>query len=206
MPTFITQGDVIEATYSWTLGNQRGLNAIHYRVVSTSTIVTELSEVATALQTAIGALALAIVPPPVEFAGVAMQRLFPGTPSFRWSGGTPVGPGTFAGTPAAKQIAAVITKMTEKGGRAYRGRVYVPFPSKAAEDTDATPTDAYLEAIQNLYDGLLSQLTIAAPSGTAVLKCILLHRESDTYDDVTSIRYNDKFGTQRRRGDYGRPN
>jgi len=205
MATTLSQGDIIEASYNWIQGVQRGVNVIHYRVSATSTAVAQLSEVATALQTAIGTLALTIVPPAVTAFGVALQLISPLPKSVKWSGGELVGPGTYTGTPAAKQISAVITKLSVLGGRANRGRTYVPFPSKDAEDTDGTPTAAYLEAIQDLYDGLLGTLVVSTPGGIVTLKCIIWHRLTSSYTDVTALRYNDKFGTQRRRGDYGKP-
>jgi len=206
MPTTINQGNIIEVTYGWTLGVQRGLNVVHYLVGGTLGLVTQLSEIATALRTAVDTKALAIVPAAVEFAGVSAQLIDPLPVSARWSGGGPTGPGTFAGVPGPKQVTMVVTKQTEFAGRSERGRCYVPFPSKDAEDTDGTPTDAYLLKVQDLYDYILGNLTFTVPSGGATLVPVIWHRESRTTTRLYAIRYNDKFGTQRRRGDYGRPN
>src|ERR1700689_554381 len=55
-------------------------------------------------------------------------------------------------------VSGIIKTNTAVAGRAYRGRVYVPFPYAASVDTDFTPTSAYVTKLLNIANAWITSV------------------------------------------------
>lgn len=114
--------------------------------------------------------------------------------------------GTVSGNPLPTQTCGVITRRIDVVGRGNRGRVYVPFPAASFLTTAERPSAAYQTLLQGLATGLLP---ISAPYSTiggnnwdpGIARFRYLQFRPIYAADVQG-----KWGTQRRRGDYGIPN
>jgi hypothetical protein len=122
---------------------------------------------------------------------------------------------TGGATPVPTQVSGIIQALTLKAGRAYRGRIFVPFPWIAAVDTDQTPTAAYVTALNTWANtvGMVNQL-LTVGGNVYQLVPVIWHRHAGktgiplarTYDIMTEANARKEWGTQRKRGDLGRLN
>lgn len=101
-----------------------------------------------------------------------------------------------------------------------RGRNYLPFPAAAEMDADGTPTAGYLGNVQVLLNFLQAGISIAKAGttfnfGQVICKPYVNARPKavpptplvpSVFTDVVDWTARDGFGTQRRRGFYGRSN
>jgi len=109
-----------------------------------------------------------------------------------WDGGTAAVPGT---TP---QVSYLVKKLTARGGRKGRGRMYIPGPPEDA-------VDAYGQLSESQYDALVTAVadfSAAMLTATNFGKLVLLHTDPlDEPDDLTNMFPEVKVATQRRRLD-----
>lgn len=117
------------------------------------------------------------------------------------------GPGT-SGDPLPRSTSGIITYTTAVAGRRGKGRKYIPFPSIDHQNvTTAKPTAAYqvlLAAIAFIYVGNNAYFFPGTPE-SVTLKSVLKH-VAGGYETITGSIARPKWGQQRSRGDYGRPN
>jgi len=111
------------------------------------------------------------------------------------------GAGTLPG-----QTSSIITWQTTLAGARNRGRAYVPFPPSAAQDTDNSPTAGFKATLQSLADQWAVPVTIVGTTGSIDLQPTIFHRATNDDTLVLVGLARKKWATQRRRGDYGRPN
>jgi hypothetical protein len=118
------------------------------------------------------------------------------------------GAGTGGATLLATQVRGIIKRLTNFAGRKYRGRLFLPFPTSTFSNTNGTPSGAYLTATANLVTALepAAGITVAGGGGTVTLLPIIWHRVSRTYDYITGHETEAYFATQRKSGNFGRPN
>jgi hypothetical protein len=119
------------------------------------------------------------------------------------------GPGTGATGALPCQVSGIITLLTGLAGRKFRGRLYIPFPgpSDSTAAANPVPTDAYVGKLTNFAVNIISSFDVDDGAGnTAHLSPIIYHRSGGTDTLVIGHRSNKAWATQRRRGDYGRPN
>jgi hypothetical protein len=94
--------------------------------------------------------------------------------------------------------------LTAYAGRAYRGRIYVPFPTTAYFGPLGEMATAYVTA-QIAYANAISGFNTATVSGrTATFNLIIWHRGPRNFTYVASSFIHAMIATQRRRGDYGK--
>jgi len=120
--------------------------------------------------------------------------------------------GTDATGAVPANVAGVIRKVTSFPGPANRGRVYWPFLPVGAL-TDEGEWSLVAMADEVLFLNLaFGGGVIGAGGNTVTLQQVLIHRPPGplpqvlTITDVDSFQGSGKLGTQKRRGDYGRPN
>jgi len=104
------------------------------------------------------------------------------------------------------QVSGIISWLTPLAGQKYRGRVYVPFPGADGNDTDNTPTAAYVNNLDNLGVVLIAPFGVTVAFATVNLTPVIYHRADNTGSNVTAFRSNKLWSTQKRRGNYGRTN
>jgi len=102
-------------------------------------------------------------------------------------------PGTITSDMCPPQSAAVISWKTTKAGRAFRGRTFVPGLSEGSQ-TDGILANSY----KNLLNGLANAIHLPWMQ-TLSASHVIYHRETGTYDLITSYILRDIVYTQRRR-------
>lgn len=117
-------------------------------------------------------------------------------------------PGIVLGPAQPSQVCGMITKKTDQMGRAFRGRIYVPFPGDNAAEVDGTVTIGYRSDLQLLGDTLMPAVGFEPVGALAPVFPIVFSpsRTEVQQPRITSTLARAKFGTQRGRGDYGAQN
>jgi hypothetical protein len=116
------------------------------------------------------------------------------------------GLGTNGATNMPGQVAGVMTKGTGQAGRKMRGRCFGPFPPPNAASSTGEMTAGYVALLNAVGTAAMNILTVGGAGNTAILNPCLYHRTTKTFTLLTTVNASTKWGTQRRRGDYGRPN
>jgi hypothetical protein len=115
--------------------------------------------------------------------------------------------GDNAGDALPRQTSGIISLVTALGGRKNRGRVYVPFPSETDNAIAGHPTAGYVTALGDLAAILTGPyIGVGAGGNTNDLQPVILHRVDGSVTPITGHFERSFWATQRRRGDFGRPN
>lgn len=191
------------ATYAMKIfthcSGQLGLNVLHYRVGTLTGAAPAEAAVAEEFEDEFAGVVIACLNTEAVFLGVNIQQILPtlGLP-VKSTLLTAVGGG--AGVVLPKQVAGLITKRTDFGGRRYRGRMYVPFPGESDNDATGVPTADYRTRLQALAIKMISTLTV----GTATFVPVVFQRGAPTLSaQITSYSVRSKWANQHRRGDFG---
>jgi len=128
-------------------------------------------------------------------------------------------PGPLAGLapagPLPGQVSSVVGLQTRLGGQRGRGRTYVPFPPVNAMDAMGKMTAVFRDGpLKNIARQLAAvQIFLDNTTHAHYFQPTLYRRHKDgppevlaAMTDVISATSPGKFGTQRRRGQYGAPN
>lgn len=202
----IASGDIYETKVYCSLGAQIGINVLHYRCSATAgTSTTDLS-FATALEAAVADAYRDLLVNDARFRGVGVKRLFPTPPTIEITSTVLADNGLVDGVPLPKQTCGIITKQTASAGRAFRGRVYVPFPGDIDNTGEGAPINTYVARLTALAGILEGSLLVGTAPNTAQMQPIIYHRGGLAPTDVFNCFGRPRWGTQRRRGDYGPTN
>ncbi len=173
------------------------------------------SDVVDALETLFGTKWRALMTNGAAYVGSDLQDVT-GAPPYAVPAGSVLaaGNGTAGTAPMPTQTCGVITKLTDLVGRQYRGRMYVPFPDTVDSTVTSpiVPTAGYVTRLQLLAADFTGVDTIvAAGGGSVAISWVLVHKLPKVGPiplptPVTNERSNKLWGTQRRRGNYGRVN
>jgi len=106
----------------------------------------------------------------------------------------------------AKQSALVVTKLSLVSGKSGRGRLYVPFPTASEFIAGGEPHPSYITNVDSFYAALFGVTSVTSVAGHANLVTVIYHRKTGGFTTQAGYRINEKFGNQRRRGDYGKAN
>jgi hypothetical protein len=206
------EADVLELRYASFVSAggtvQLGLNVRHYRVrgVPAGSTVT-LGDCVSRINTLHSTLYRAILAPGAVFIGLGLRRIRPAPPTQDAVEKVSTGPGTLpAGDLLAKQTSGVISLKTGFAGRAFRGRMFLPFPSEAINTANGAPDVVYKTAVDVLAVQVKATVVVTSGTFTINLVPVIYHRGTHTVTDVTDALTSPLWGTQRRRGDYGRVN
>jgi len=201
-----TLGQIVEVRVYCTEGDQTAVNVRHFEVTSVAGTGTMFSDM---LQYYDG-LFMASYPQLLNggafYSGLTLQRIFPGPKSSLAYGSQTAGAGTGGADPLPSQVCGVVSFRSPLSGPRNRGRMYVPFPPKALCDADGTPTPGYLDGLDGLGDVFTGTDEIGGGGNSVQQSSIILHRADMTRTRFIQWVRRDKWGTQRRRGNYGKPN
>lgn len=115
--------------------------------------------------------------------------------------------GGAAGDPTSASLSGIIKEQTNFSGRAYRGRMFVPFPSTAHVSAAGYPTAAYTTALTTLATALVGFTgATGAGGGSFTVTPVVFHRKTTTGSSWVGLAPSVLFGTQHRRGNYGKLN
>lgn len=205
MPTPLSDGDILEARFVCATQNQVGINVRHYVVTNSTGLGASIEQAVAKLDLAFNADYQAVLSAEARYRGVGLRRLLP-VATAEFVSTALAGDGMVAGDLMPKQVSGVITLKSSLPGRNFRGRVYVPFPSETDNDLDSTPTATYMANLQ----ALATRFTLAVVAGVGADLCdltpVIRSRKLGLNALIVSARENDRWGTQRRRGDYGAMN
>lgn len=112
------------------------------------------------------------------------------------------------------QVTGLIRTQTYLAGRAYRGRVFTPFPWIGWMDSDGTPTAAYVTLLNGIYAAVISGGSFSTSLSTYDANPCIYHRKTGksgvplagTTTTIISGAARKAWATQRKRGDLGRLN
>jgi len=198
--------DVLQQQIVTALGNQVGMIAWCWRVTSIDNGGCSLGEICEAMDLVWGLQIKPLISTSASYRGMRLSKISPAPPSAFTYNTTSQGAGTVTGDPLPKQTAGVITWYTSKGGPAFRGRSYFPFPGEADNGPDSKPTQSYIDRMITPSLSRVQARTVVGADGSVVLTPVIYHRESRQSDVVTTGQTRGVWGTQRRRGDYGKTN
>lgn len=122
---------------------------------------------------------------------------------------TGAGVGVAGAGPLPLQVSGVLTLRTAFMGRSGRGRLFMPFPAGADNigAAEPTPTADYVTRLNSLGSSFLTDIVVADPDNPGVEYTLSWGLEHlGTLRPFTARVGRQKWGTQRRRGNYGRHN
>lgn len=205
MAAAITLNSIWRARVACYLPNQASINVLYY-------ICTEVGgeggvdgSFAAGLDTLFAPLFKALLCEAAFYRGVSVQRVSPAPPTLPSVVTVNDGAGTVAGDLLPAQVSGVITKQTPFAGVKFRGRLYCPFPGEA-DNTSNAPTAGYLSRLNDLAQSLTDVVVAGVAGDTSTMAPCLWHRSDGSITLLTAVRTNALWGTQRRRGNYGKLN
>lgn len=199
-------GDIFEFKIFTQAPQQVGINIRHYRVSNIVTNQVPADAMADQLATNLRPLYLSMMETLAVFAGITARKIHPLPVELESTLEGLSGPGTVLGDPLPRQVSGVLTLGTPLAGRANRGRLYMPFPAKASSDAFNVPEATYKNNLQSLGMALISSFTATQGVNSTTLTPVIWRRGPRTFTDLTRAVAQPRWGTQRRRGNYGRPN
>lgn len=116
------------------------------------------------------------------------------------------GAGYDVGEALPLQTSGLISLYSDTLGKAGQGRLYVPFPSIDSQGTDSTPDNLYLVDLNNFGTTLSTNNVVIAGGVTATFTPVLYIPGGSAPLPIVRYVARDGWATQRRRGNFGRPN
>lgn len=116
--------------------------------------------------------------------------------------------GSVLGDPLPKQICGILSFNAGFIDRHYKGRNYIPFPAEANNASTSRPDTVYTNNLQTLANRSVGTITVD-PLGIdpdAILYPHVYSRTLNLSQPLTVARRRERWGTQRRRGDFGQSN
>lgn len=195
--------DIVQIRMAARQVGQNGMNVLTFRVSAVAGISLDLPTALAQWDLGASALMVPMLTAQASYYGSAIKIMSP-TPSVEFSTTANTAVGTAAGDSAPKQSSLVVTKKTAFPGRAFRGRMYIPFPGDVATDASGSPAAAYVVLANNLASFLLLATTLTVGLNSVTLQPVIPHSTGAAPTDILGFVVQKKFGTQRRRGDYGK--
>jgi len=206
MANAVTPGDILQIQPWWTFQEQAGTTVLHFLVNPGSAAVLD-TEIAAFLSPLWQGECQDVIGGDVYFRGISV-RILRGGATFP----TVLGPalnleGTFGGGPLPGQVSGLITKKSADGSKKGRGRSYIPFPSEDANGPDGNPTADYLLVLIAFATQTMTTLNATGVAGLMTADPVIANRPiPGLVKAITSTIPRPRWATQRRRGDYGKPN
>lgn len=201
-------GDVFEIRTVCVFGDQTSITVNHIRSVSTTGVVaTTAAAVAARVSTLTHAAWKGVLVADATFYGISATRIYPTLGPFG-VGIADAGAGVFGTDAGPRQVAGILSKSSNLGGATGRGRMYLPFPAADATDpASGHPTTAYRTAAAAIGTAYLTPMVVTVGAGTETFEWIIYNRAVPLLSPpVIGGIARAKWGTQKRRGDYGRTN
>ena len=198
-------GDVVQVrvVYKGPAGEE-GINVLYYVVTSVGTSPATDNDLAVQFDSANASTILGALPTNCHYDGVEVRVVSVTIPAIIQKVIAGAGPGTFLGTAMGAQVSGIISWLTALAGPAFRGRTYFPFPSINAITAAGIPIAGYLAVLALIANAFFTFNAVSVSGRTANLLQVLWHRKTKTFSYMTASTTNDKFATQKRRGNYGK--
>lgn len=185
---------------------QVALNVVHYQVISIAGTSTTVGQFLTDFEAPLAAALKPLLNNATAYMGTTIQLVHPNTDVAVVSQAN-AGLGTGAGDLLPRQTAGFIKKRAVTPGRRRSGRIYVPFPSESHSTTEGHPSAAYQALLLTYGDLITKTFSTGVGANTAIVSGIIYRRTAPANSsEILGISISDRWATQRRRGDFGRPN
>lgn len=208
MAVTLTSSQILRVTIVTQLGDQVALNRLHYLVgvvTGTPTDQRFVNDFDNAINGSVKSLLVNFA----TYRGCIARIIYPTIPSFASVFSTTgAGAGTGTGAPAPRQARGIIRWVTGFSKRGENPRIYLPFPAASFCDNGGQPNAGYLSFLSAFSTAVLSFTTVGSGGNVAAVSpCTILTSPAIAFNHqiIDSVPH-DKWATQRRSGDYGKPN
>lgn len=201
-------GSTYRMRFYCTYLTQTSINQCDFRVLSITAGAPLDSDVCSALSGFVGVFYKPCLNQVATYHGADLRLLSTGPVPLPVNSTTGSGAGTGGADPLPTQVCGIFTKNSGTTGRANRGRFYVAFPSLADMTAgNEYPTLGYTAKVFNLSGQVTGPRNLVVPSGTLNIEWGLGKTGASlAFVPTPSATARRLWATQRRRGDYGRPN
>jgi len=208
-------GDVYEVNLFCVLAEQCAVSRFFYRTTAVAgSGLPSLSDIAVRMTAQLATPLKACMSIAATYRGLRVSQVWPRPRTVEFESVSGQGVGGVAGDPLPRQVRGIITRRTAYAGPAFRGRLYTPFPSEGSNDTDGTPTAAFITSLAALATAMDDVQTAVGTGGNTIELTPILWKPdyvdgqvvSQSFDTIVTCRANDRWATQRRSGSYGSPN
>lgn len=205
MATPLAVGNLLEVINYCKAYDQLALNVLHFRVAALVG-AWELEDLPEKMFDDQVVYYDDLLAPEASFAGVGVRRLSPGVKTIQYfSTNAPV-PGGYDPPIMPTQVCGIITFLTGAAGKENYGRAYIPFPSAVALDpATGRPDSNYVDFLIDLA-GLWDGYTATEGGNSITLEQRIVSARNPAGLVINQWVAQEKFATQRRRGNYGQPN
>lgn len=206
MSTELAVGDRLEFRCYTADNEQASVNTFNYRVQSVNTPGFTDQQAVDAFSTFIASTYKSIIYNGARYQGTtcSVANRIPLRVPVSSAEGAGVGTGGAIGLP--RQTAIVSSWRTNIAGPGGRGRTYWPFPPAAFNEDEGTPTDAFQAAMVGVSEAIIELTNLDFFGANADVMFVVWSRKNTVMREITQGVVQKKWGTQKRRGSYGRPN
>lgn len=207
VPGPLVLGNAGELKVVWDFGGRPRLNVMHFTGTSSRPVNQANTDSANvAIRGLFGSSGLdGLTAASYGLRGITMRDISDAThPEFRGAAATIIA-GLAAGDALPSQIALVASLKTDKRGKNYRGRAYIPGASEDDSDVNGIASVAYQNAVTAFVDGIRTYLAgvnwpLAVVSRAYPADPVngLPAKDAD-FANVVSVQTDGSFDTQRRR-------
>ena len=204
MAVFILTNDIAACKVACMAADQLGINDFSFKLTVTSGGPT-YEMFLTEMNLQLAPLYLALLPPLAFYHGLSVQRVIP-TKTQPFTIADPQA-GETTGDLIPRQAAAIISKKGTNAGRTGRGRVYIPFLSDAIVGDSGHINTLGRTNLTALAVAIFTERSIDFGGGDVVtITPVIQNTLTPYFNEITAYAVRTKIATQKRRGDYGKPN
>lgn len=212
--TTLNMNDVLEHRVQFYNQGQLGEFTSHWLVTATGGASLTDADMLPLLRPGILANIVSIIPNVVSYRGHVMQVIYP-VRKVAAVDTTGQGPCGNTHGPLPMQTSGLIATLTSLAGRAYRGRLFIPFPATDAITPPLdTPTPGYQGFLQTFANTYFQVWTGTVGANSCTITPVIYHRKAGktgtpaahSTSNITRGIARGVWATQRRRGDLGREN
>ena len=185
--------------------SQLGINVLHGIVAALAGTITQ-GQIAAAIDTGVNGPYKAWMGAPATWRGVGVTKIFPLPRVLEENTSANNGAGTGGAKLCTQQTAGLNSYHTGLAGRRFRGRMYVAFPSDTFASNDGNITAGGVTALAAVATALAFGVTVTSGPNSATIVYGCWGRVTHVFTPYGQVVSNNKFATQRRRGQYGRTN
>lgn len=211
----VITGDIVKVQAVSVQGVQTALNDVFFRVDNHIGGGATDTEIAAYLETNLAPLYKAILTDNASWYGLLVQKVWPLPLFAHVVNRAHTGVGTAGTSSLPGEVSSVVAAKTPLAGRAFQGRIFLPFLD--ANDTAGNgtlTTTSYQTRAGLVASALYIPQTIVGGAGTTHMLPVIFHRApnksgtttANSTTDISSFTVESLLATQRRRGARGRAN
>jgi hypothetical protein len=206
MASDYSAGNIARVKLSSWMDGQLGLMVLNFKcIVATGPGITDV-DLAPVLAGNLAGPLKALLSGNAEYLGLSVRNMA-AVPAIQSTVSvTGAGAGSAGTAPLPPQTAAILSWKTGLIGRRNKGRNYVPFPDEADNPASHIPGPGYITRANTLIAAILATQTVTVTGTTVSLVLCITDKVGLLGTNVTRGQLQPGWGTQKRRGDFGRFN